>query len=126
MNVVSLAGNVGQDAEFKDAGDGVLKFRLATSESFKDKDGTRQDRTEWHNCVLFGKRAAALAPHIKKGSCLGVTGRIKYDTYEKDGVKRFNTDIIVDNVSFIGGGKRSESDASPENAKSSVQRPIPF
>jgi single-strand DNA-binding protein len=108
MNKVILMGNVGADAELKftQGGSAILKFNIATSERWKDKNGEQQERTDWHSCQMWGKRGEALAKHIVKGTKLLVTGSIRNSSYEdRDGNKRYRTDINVDDVEFCGGGK---------------------
>lgn len=108
MNRVILLGNLGNDAELKALGNGnsVLNFSLATSEKWKDKDtGEQKEKTQWHRCALFGKRAESLASYLVKGTRLVVEGSIEYRSYEKDGVKQYATNINVSNVEFAGGGK---------------------
>ena len=105
MNKVLLVGNVGLDAELKmtSGGQAVLKFRLATTEKWSS-DGEKKERTDWHSCTLWGKRAEALHAHITKGTKLVVEGSLRYSTYEdKSGEKRYRTDINVNDIEFAGG-----------------------
>ena len=104
MNRVFLIGNLGADAEVKalPSGEAVCNFRLATSEKFKNRAGEQEERTEWHTCTLFGKRAEALGKYLTKGKKILVEGSIRYRTYEKDGQTRHATDIRVDNVELLG------------------------
>lgn len=110
MNKVILAGNLGADAELKtfDNGNSVLNFRLATTEKWKDRDGNKKEKTNWHSCQLNGKRGESLAQYLTKGTKVIVTGSVQYREYEKEGVKRYATDIRVDDLEFTGGGKRQE------------------
>jgi len=106
LNKVMLIGNLGADPELKytSGGQSVLKMRLATSEKWKDKDGQMQERTEWHSVVLWGKRAEALAKFLVKGKTIYVEGRIQTRQYEdKDGVKKYATDINANEVLLLGG-----------------------
>jgi single-strand DNA-binding protein len=107
MNRAILMGNLGSDPELRmtQGGKAVLKFSLATSYSWQPESGPRQEKTEWHRCVMFGKRAESLAKHLAKGSKVAVEGRISYGSYEKDGIKHYTTDIIVDDLHFAGGSK---------------------
>jgi len=116
MNQAIISGNVGR-SEFKDlpSGDGILKFSVATSERYTDKEGKRQEQTEWHSCVMFGKRASALKNLIQKGAGVLVTGRIQYKKYtDKNGIEKHSTQITVDNVEIY---KYSESTAKNANEK---------
>lgn len=130
MNKVILVGNLGADAELKalNGDNAVLKFNLATSEKWTDKDGEKQERTEWHRCNLFGARAKSLAQYLTKGTKLVVEGSIRYGSYEKEGVKHYTTDINVNNVEFAGGGKSGSSQSSSEDSSppSVGDEEIPF
>lgn len=117
MNKAILVGNLGQDAELKvmSGGDAVLNFSVATSEKWTDKQsGEKKEKTEWHRCALWGKRAEALAPHLTKGTKVVVEGKIETRSYEKDGEKRYATSIKVNELEFAGGGnKPARSDDEP-------------
>lgn len=119
MNKCYLLGRLGADAELKvtPSGKTVLKFSLATSEKYKDREGTLQEKTQWHRCVMWSDRAAKLAQHLTKGTQLLIEGTIEYGSYEKDNVKHYTTDIKVFNVEFAGGnGKRSDDAPAPTRA----------
>jgi single-strand DNA-binding protein len=105
MNRAILMGNLGADPELKTTGGGqaVMTFRLATSEKYVDKQGDKQERTDWHRCVMWGTRAEKLAPHLSKGSRVLVMGRVQTREYEKDGEKRYITEINVNDLEFAGG-----------------------
>src|SRR5579863_5294806 len=115
LNKVMLLGNLGQDPELKmiAGGQAVLNLRLATTESYLDKNNTRQERTDWHTVTVWGKRAEALAKILAKGSQLFVEGRIQTRSYEKNGEKRYATDIVANNIILTGrrGGDSREADA---------------
>jgi single-strand DNA-binding protein len=110
LNKVLLLGNLGADPELRvtPGGQAVLKLRLATTESYLDRSNTRQERTEWHRITIWGKRGEALAKILGKGDRLFVEGRIQTSSYEKNGEKRYSTDIIANNVILAGGGRRRE------------------
>lgn len=126
MNKVFLLGNLGADAELKvtQGGQVVLKFSLATTEKWKNRNDEMQEKTNWHRCALWGKRAEALAPHLKKGSRLFVEGSVEYSSYEKDGEKRYSTDIKVTNIEFAGG-KSQQNRENGESAPPSVGDELP-
>lgn len=116
VNKVILIGNLGRDPEtrFTNSGGSVTNFSLATTESFTDKGGARQERTEWHNIVVWGKQGENCAQYLKKGSPVYVEGRITYREYEaKDGSgKRKATDIVAMRVQFLsqrGGAPMGDS-----------------
>ncbi len=106
MNRAILIGNLGQDPELRytQNGQAVLKLRLATTESYVNKAGERQQRTDWHTITLWGKRAEALNNILSKGRPICVEGRIQYRSWEdKDGNKRNSTEINATNVVLLGG-----------------------
>src|SRR5262245_16521507 len=105
LNRVMLLGNLGADPELKMTGSGqsVLKMRLATSETYLDKNRVRQERTEWHSVVVWGKRAEALGKFLSKGSRLFIEGGLRTSSYDdKDGNKRYRTEVVASNVIFAG------------------------
>lgn len=102
VNKVILIGNVGGDPEVRylPNGNAVANVTLATSDSWKDKQtGQQQERTEWHRVVFFGRLAEIVGEYVRKGSKLYIEGRLQTREWEKDGVKRYTTEIVVD----IGG-----------------------
>lgn len=106
LNRVMLIGNLGQDPELRytQGGQAVLNLRMATTESFMNRDRERQERTEWHTVVMWGKRGEALAKFLSKGSRLCVEGRLQTRSWEaKDGGKRYTTEIVATNVLMLGG-----------------------
>ena len=125
LNKVMLLGNLGQDPELKMIGGGqaVLNIRLATTETYLDKSNTRQERTDWHTVTVWGKRAEALAKFLTKGSQIFVEGRIQTRSYEKNGEKRYATDIVANNIILTGrrGGGEAR-DAGEGAAAASVGR----
>ncbi len=107
LNRVMLLGNLGADPELKmtSGGQAVLKMRLATTESYLDRNKVRQERTEWHSVVLWGKRAEALAKFLTKGTRLFVEGGIRTSSYDdKEGNKRYKTEVVASNVILAGRG----------------------
>ena len=129
VNKVILLGNVGKDPEIKAAATGtvVATFSIATSERFKDKDGTWQDRTEWHNLVAFGKVAEIIRDYVKKGSKLYVEGSLRTQSWDDKttGQKKYKTEIIVGDLSLLSGrgeGDGGSSGYSKSNTASFDQR----
>lgn len=106
LNRVMLLGNLGADPELRvtPGGQAILKLRLATTETYLDKSNTRQERTEWHSITMWGKRGEALAKFLKKGERLFVEGSLRTSSYEKNGEKRYRTEVIANNVILGGGG----------------------
>ena len=107
LNKVMLLGNLGADPELKmtQGGQSVLKLRLATTETYLDKNQTRQERTEWHSVTLWGKRGEALAKFLTKGERIFVEGSLRTSSYEKNGEKRYSTEINATNIILAGRGK---------------------
>ncbi|MDF3067541.1 MAG: Single-stranded DNA-binding protein [Polyangiaceae bacterium] len=107
LNRVMLLGNLGADPELRvtSGGQSVLKLRLATSETYLDKNRVRQERTEWHSVVVWGKRAEALGKFLTKGSRLFVEGGLRTSSYDdKEGNKRYRTEIVASNIILSGSG----------------------
>ena len=89
------------------SGQGVCEMRIATSESWNDKNGQRQERAEWHRVVVWGKQAEHCAKYLSKGRQVYVEGRIQTRSYDdKEGNKRYITEVIANNVQFLGGARR--------------------
>src|SRR5271166_3028159 len=132
FNRVMLLGNLGVDPELRvtPGGQAVLKLRLATNESWLDKNQVRQERVEWHRVVVWGRRAEGLAKFLRKGYKLFVEGRLQTSSYDKDGEKRYSTEIVATNVIVAtgdgqgGGGsgsaRRSPAPSGPSDADESV------
>ena len=114
LNRVLLLGNLGADPELRvtPGGQAVLKLRLATNETYLDKNQVRQERTEWHRVTVWGRRAEALGKILTKGDSLFVEGRLQTSSYEKNGEKRYSTDIIANNIILSGGRARGEGAAA--------------
>jgi len=104
---IIACGNLGKDSELRQipGGDSVLSFSIGVNESWKAKDGSKQERVEWMNCSLFGKRADALAQYLKKGSRVLVEGRLRSDKYEKGGETRYSTKVILSEIVMLDGKK---------------------
>lgn len=108
LNKVILIGNLGQDPElsFTQSGQARLRLRIATTERFVTRAGEKQERTEWHNVIFWGKRAEALNKFLSKGQTVYVEGSIQYRQWDdKEGNKRYATDIRAQNLLFLGGGR---------------------
>ena len=108
------------------SGQGVCELRLATSESWNDKNGQRQERTEWHRIVVWGKRAEVCSKYLSKGRQVFVEGRIQTRTYDdKDGNKRYITEIIANDVQFLGGGGREGASTGGRSRDDNAGPPPP-
>ena len=129
LNRVLLIGHVGKDAEINHTKNGtaVVNFSLATSESWKDREGVRKDHTEWHKCTLWGKMAEALGPYLVKGKHVCAEGSLETRKWEdKDGVDRYTTEIKVRDLTLLGGGKGSGADDQRREGtdEDGAQRPV--
>ena len=108
VNKVILVGNLGKDPEVRFTGTGraVARFPVATSEVWNDNDGQRQERTEWHNVVVWGKQAETCGQYLAKGRQVFVEGSIRTRQYDdKEGNKRYVTEIVARDVRFLGGNQ---------------------
>jgi len=106
INKVILVGNLGADPEtrYTASGMALTSIRIATSEAWKDKQtGEQQERTEWHRVKFFGRLAEIAGEYLKKGSQVYIEGKLRTDEYEKDGIKRYSTDVIADEMQMLGG-----------------------
>ena len=124
LNKAFLYGNLPRGPELKalPSGNNVVNFGLATNRTYKDKSGMKQEATEFHNIVAFGRTAEVIAQYMKKGRPMFVEGRIQTRSWEgkEDGKKQYRTEIVVDNFQFgsdaKGGGAPSASQGSEEQA----------
>lgn len=114
VNKVILLGNLGRDPEtrYTTGGDAVTNLRIATSEQWKDKSGEKQERTEWHSVVLFGRQAEVAGEYLKKGRSVYIEGRLQTRKYtDKEGVEKYSTEIVADRMQLLGGRGEGGSDA---------------
>lgn len=105
LNQVNLIGRVGQKPELATTQGGVTlaKFSLATTESWTDRNsGQRQERTEWHRLVLFGRVAEIAVQYLNKGDLAYFSGKLQTQEWEKDGVKRYTTEVVVSDMKMLG------------------------
>lgn len=105
LNRVILMGHLGADPELRTTADGLslLKLRIATGEAWLDKESReRQERTEWHDVTLFGNRAEGLSRILHKGDCIVVEGSLRTSSWEKDGVKRWRTEVLARDICLTG------------------------
>jgi len=107
VNKVILVGNLGRDAELRytPGGAAVATLNLATTETWNDKEGQRQEKTEWHRVILWGKQAETLNQYLQKGKQIYIEGRLQTRQWDdKDGNKRYTTEIKADRITLLGGG----------------------
>jgi len=118
VNKAILVGNLGKDPELRytQGGQAVVNFPIATSEQWTDKNGERQERTEWHRIVVWGKVGELCAQYLSKGRTVYVEGRIQTREWEdKDGNKRNTTEINAQTVQFLGGPRGDSSGAGGQS-----------
>lgn len=140
VNKAILIGNLGKDPELRytPGGQAVATFSLATSEKWRDKDGVMQDKTEWHNIVVWGRQAEIAKEYLAKGRSVYLEGRIQTRSWEdKDGNKRYTTEIVAQRLQFLGGRDQGASgspgpssdtppEAPPEADLSAEDDDLPF
>jgi single-strand DNA-binding protein len=115
VNKVIIVGRLGQDPELKSVGSGqsVARLSVATSESWLSKDGQKQEKTEWHRVVVWGKQAENCAKHLSKGRQVYVEGRLQTRSWDDpSGVKKYSTEIVANNVQFLGSANSERSTQS--------------
>jgi single-strand DNA-binding protein len=120
VNKAILVGHLGRDPEMRyvPSGDAVANFSIATTDSWKDKQGVKQEKTEWHRISMFGKQAEIAGEYLKKGSSVYIEGRIQTRTWQdKEGNERQTTEIVADRMQMLGG-KPSGQNESPQPAQS--------
>lgn len=137
VNKVILIGNLGSDPEvrFTPSGAAVANFNIATNESWKDKNGQDQERTEWHKIVVWGKQAENCGEYLSKGRPVYIEGRLQTREWnDKDGNKRYTTEVVANTVQFLGGRPgegKSYTEAKPSAPAKAESAPamdddIPF
>lgn len=119
LNKVLLYGNLTRDPEIRalPSGMNVVNFSIATNRVFRDRDGKKQEQTDFHNIVVFGRQADTVNQYLKKGAGAFIEGRLQTRSWEKDGKKMYRTEVVADRVQFGprggaggGGGGRSQAD----------------
>lgn len=133
VNKVILIGNLGKDPEVRYTANGraVARFPIATSEVWNDAEGNRQERTEWHNIIVWGKQGETCAQYLAKGRQVFVEGSIRSRSYDdKNGNKRYITEIVAQRVRFLGGGGGTrvapEAEAEPSGEPPPGGQPPPL
>lgn len=127
VNKVILIGNLGKDPEVFSFDTGVKKvtFSLATTEIYRNKEGQDVEQTEWHNIVVWRSLADIAEKFLRKGSQVYIEGRIRYRTYEKDGQKKYITDIEADNINMLGARHNNENSSGYEHNNASTPASAP-
>ena len=110
VNKVIIVGRLGQDPEVKDAGSTkVARLSVATSENWVGKDGQKQERTEWHRVVFWGKQAELAGKYLTKGRMVYVEGKLQTRSWEDNGQKKYSTEVVGNVMQFLGGGANEGS-----------------
>lgn len=135
VNKVILVGNLGKDPEVRYmlGGDAVANITLATTDSWKDKSGVKQEKTEWHRVSFFGRQAEVVGEYLRKGSQIYVEGRIQTRKWQdKEGQDRYTTEIVADRMQMLGGKSSGggsfeveDTQAAPARAAAPAARPAP-
>ena len=122
LNKALLYGNLTRDPELRSlpSGMNVVNFSIATNRVFRDRDGKKQEQTDFHNVVVFGRQADTVSQYLKKGSSVFVEGRMQTRSWEKEGQKMYRTEVVADRVQFGpraggGGGSRSQEPSHEED-----------
>lgn len=128
VNKVILVGRLGRDPEtrYTSAGQAVCNFTMATDETYKDRAGERQKRTEWHRIVVWGKQAEIAQQYMKKGSLIFLEGRLQTRQWDdKEGQKRSTTEIVATNFRFLGGRGEGGGQGAPNLSEADSHHPAP-
>lgn len=117
VNKVIIVGRLGADPEVKTiaGGNTVCRLSVATSENWTDKQGQKQERVEWHRVTVWGKLAEVCGKYLAKGRQAYVEGRLQTTSYEKDGVKKYSTEIVANTVQFLGGSPNQQAGSHDPN-----------
>ena len=127
LNRVMLFGNLGADPDLRvtPGGQAILKLRLATNESYLDRNQVRQERTEWHRVTVWGRRAEALGKILQKGDSIFIEGRLSTSSYEKNGEKRYSTEVVANNIVLPGRGRGEGAGAGAPGGGGAPRREAP-
>jgi single-strand DNA-binding protein len=125
INKVILVGNVGKDPEVRylEGGVAVAKLSLATSESYKNKEGNKVDQTEWHNVVMWRGLAEIVEKYVKKGQLLYIEGKIRTRTYGEENNKKYFTEVVADQMTMLGGKREDYGSMHIESRP--IETPLP-
>lgn len=125
LNKAMLIGRLGRDPEvrFTSSGQAVANFSMATDESYKDSSGEKVQKTEWHRIVLWGKLAEVAQQYLKKGSLVYIEGKLQTREWEKDGEKKYQTEVVGFSLQMLSGKPEEKSEAKP-STKSPKPRAI--
>lgn len=128
VNKVQLIGNVGKDPDIRTIQSGmddrkVANFTLATTEVYRTKQGEKKESTQWHRLVAFGKTAELVEKYVRKGTKVGIEGKLTYRTYEKDGETKYLTEIEVTSLLLLSSKQSSGSESAPQAHEAAQDHP---
>ena len=125
VNKAIIIGNVGSDPDIRTMPNGnqVVNLSIATSDEWKDKNtGDKKEKTAWHRCVFFNKIADIAAQYVNKGSKLYIEGRLQTRSYEQDGVKKYSTEIVVNDMQMLDSKNTNSNNEVKEASKNDVEK----
>ena len=123
MNDHYIIGNVGADPEVKEVSETkVANFNVATSKRWKNKDGEKQEKTEWHRCVAFAKHADLVEKYIKRGDKIALVCEVVHRSYDKDGEKKYITEDVVRRIELLGSGRSDRAEQQVEYEKEAPKK----
>lgn len=124
-NQILLIGRLGQDPEHRtlESGAEVVRFSLATSESYKNKQGEKVEETQWHTCIAWRKLAGIINNHAKKGMQVAVRGKMTYRKWEKDGIQRTSAEVVVDEFLMLDSREAQPADEPSLKAPAAPTKP---
>ena len=125
VNKAIIVGNVGSDPDIRTMPNGnqVVNLSIATSDEWKDKNtGEKKEKTEWHRCVFFNKIADIAAQYVNKGSKIYVEGRLQTRSYEQDGVKKYSTEIVVNDMQMLDSKNTNSNNEVKEASNNDIAK----
>ena len=128
LNKVQIIGNLTRSPEFKhtNAGTPVCRLSVATNRKWTNKNGEREEESEFHRVTVWGKQAEHCNNYLEKGRAVYVEGRLKTTSYEQDGVKKWSTEVVAENVQFLGGRPSSAAPKQVERQDTRRTEPEPY
>lgn len=130
INKAIIIGSLGNDPEirYSSGGDAIANMNIATTDSWKNKNGDKQEKTEWHRVVMFGKIAEIACEYLKKGAAVYIEGRLRTQEWtDKENIKRYTTEIIADTMKMLGKRDKAEAKTSHTNPPDAdIEDDIPF
>ncbi len=129
VNRATIIGNLGNDPEirYSSGGDAIANLIIATTDNWKDKNGDKQEKTEWHRVTMFGKLAEICGEYLKKGSQVYIEGKLQTRKWtDKENIERYTTEIIADTMKMLGKREKQKEERSHSTASTAVDDDIPF